>query len=131
MDIILPPSVEVLRKWIEAAKDRGLEKVRAAAEGTIKRLNIHIESLVKNPEKFTYLNHFSEEMPLGAHHKNGYDEYLNVLRNLLNPLGYHVEQSHDGGGMYSTVIIRWDKEVPKWGEGYPKPMIRNARDLRG
>lgn len=128
----LPPSVDVLRKNIEVAKDRGLEKVRKAADGTIERLNIHIEALLKDPYKFTTHTLFSEEMPALAYHKGNYDVFLEVLRSKLTPLGYRVEQSHDGGGMYSTVVIRWDIEKkPLILEDYPEPMIRDASKLRG
>jgi hypothetical protein len=109
----LPPSVEILRKQIDAAKDRGLEKVRNAADGTIQRLNIHIESLLKDPSKFTTHTVFSEEMPIMGRHKGNYDAFLEVLRSKLTHLGYRVEQSHDGGGMYDTVVIRWDIEKKK------------------
>jgi hypothetical protein len=104
----LPPSADVLRKQIEIAKDRNLEKVRKAATGTIERFNVHISELIANPEKFTYHTLYSEEMPLWAYHKNSYNDYLSILQKTLNPLGYVVEQRHDGGGMYSTVVIRWN-----------------------
>lgn len=104
----LPPSVDVLRKQIEAARDRSLEKPRKAAEGTIERLNAHIAALLANPEKFTSHTLFSEEMPAGAYHNGNYGAYLDALATKLTPLGYRVEKSHDGGGMYSVVVIRWD-----------------------
>lgn len=104
----LPPHVDVLRKQIEAARDRSLEKPRKAAEGTIERLNAHIAALLANPDKFTGHTLFSEEMPAGAYHNGSYAVFLDALRAKLSPLGYRVEQSHDGAGMYAVVVIRWD-----------------------
>jgi hypothetical protein len=106
----LPPAVDVLRKQIEAARDRSLAKPRKAADGTIERLNVHLTALLANPEKFTSHTTFSEEMPANAYHGGSYAAFLDALRAKLTPLGYRVEQSHDGGGQYSTVVIRWDLE---------------------
>ena len=34
-------------------------------------------------------------------------EMVNEISELLLPLGYNVRLSHDGGGMYQTVIVKW------------------------
>lgn len=106
----LPPSAKILRDQIEAARNRALEKPQKAAEGTIERFIAHISALLANPEKFTSHDLFSEQMPADAYHDGSYYDYLHALGSKLLPLGYRVEKSYDGGGMFHTVVIRWDLE---------------------
>ena len=32
---------------------------------------------------------------------------LKTFNNKLNPFGYTVSFSHDGGGMYDTIVVKW------------------------
>lgn len=36
--------------------------------------------------------------------------FYSLCENALKPLGYQCEQSHDGGGMYSTLYVSWNKK---------------------
>jgi hypothetical protein len=75
-------------------------------EGVVKFINEQItpeiERHVAYPEQFTSKGHVSFQIP-----SHPSEKFVKEVRALLNPLGYLVEQSHDGGGMYATVEIYW------------------------
>lgn len=126
------PNVTELRQKIAEAKDRKLTKVRAVGDLFIERFGLHLEALLTNPSKFTSHTSYGEEIKGDAYSDGANaDYYINYVKGVLSPLGYVVEKSHDGGGMYSTIVVRWDIVSRPRGESYPEPMIRNARDLRG
>jgi hypothetical protein len=64
-----------------------------------------IESMIANPEKYTSTNSASFQV-------NSYpaEKFVAEVAALLVPLGYGVRQSHDGGGMYATIVISWGKK---------------------
>jgi hypothetical protein len=101
------PTAEDLRKALVVAKDKAMNPVRKAGDELIKDFSNHLVQLIANPSKFTGHTCYIKEMPAGAWHKGNYDFFLEYVRTQL-PEGYRVEQSHDGGGMYSTIVIRWD-----------------------
>ncbi len=37
------------------------------------------------------------------------NEFYKICAEELAPLGYTAEESHDGGGMYSTLAVSWGK----------------------
>jgi hypothetical protein len=111
------PTAEELRKKIADAKDRDLQPVRDAAKKIINKFEEYIKNVLADPKRYTSHSSFSVEMPGEAYENNRAEECLfSTIRTTL-PTGYRVEKSHDGGGMYSTVVIRWDE---------PRPVVRRT-----
>lgn len=44
------------------------------------------------------------EVPIEAY---GNEKFFELAIDEMTKLGYHAEQSHDGGGMYSTLFVSW------------------------
>lgn len=109
MNLASIPSAIELRAKIGIAKNRALDPIRAAGNECIKRFKAHLEELLTDPSKFTSHTSWSEEIK-GAATNSDVDFYIGYIHSQLSPMGYRVEKSHDGGGMYSTVLIRWDIE---------------------
>lgn len=62
-----------------------------------------IEDCIAHPEKYTAVNgRFSFKAPFYP-----VEPFVQEVSKLLKPLGFNVGQSHDGGGMYATIIIEW------------------------
>lgn len=40
---------------------------------------------------------------------NGYKDFIDACKAILEPLGYKVEESHDGDRMYTTLAVEWKK----------------------
>jgi len=108
------PAAFQLRKMIDEAKSRHHDKQRAAAKDFITRFTSHLNKLVSDPSKFTSHTVYSEEVK-GDMYTSGADSdfFFDSVKGELAPLGYRVERSHDGGGMYSTIVVRWDIETRK------------------
>lgn len=102
------PTVDEVLRSIALAKNKALKPVREAGDALIEQFSKHLIQLVANPSKFTSHKCFIKEMPFGAYYNGNYDYFLEYVKTQL-PEGYRVEQSHDGGGMYSTIVIRWDE----------------------
>lgn len=105
------PRVDFLRVQIADAKNRKLDKQREAGKQFLERFKQHLEKLIADPYKFTSHTTYSEELK-GDMFANGVDPtfFLEYVQAQLASLGYRVEKSHDGGGMYSTILVRWDIE---------------------
>ena len=101
------PHVSDLRKMIEIANETRFLKVKLEADLTMNRLKTRIQDLLDRPEK--YISHHSYIEELKVHGDDEVKKYFSYLEEVLVPLGYSVEKSHDGGGMYSTVCIGWSK----------------------
>lgn len=103
----IPTAAELCKK-LEVAKELASQPVREAVDTTLTDFANHIEKLLNDPKNFTNHTIYVREIPGGAYHGGNYNLYFDCLRRKLTPLGYVVEQSHDGGGVYSTVVIRWN-----------------------
>jgi hypothetical protein len=64
-----------------------------------------IEDMTANPGRYTTTGHASFKVPSYPTEK-----FVAEVRSLLAPLGFRVEQSHDGGGVYATVEVYWRKK---------------------
>lgn len=68
-----------------------------------------IEDKIANPGHYTsnrkHLSFKVDHYPSSA--------FVAEVEALLTPLGFTVYESHDGGGMYATVEIEWEKPEPK------------------
>ena len=102
------PSAAELRTKLEHAKERKLKPVYDAAEKMIDDFAVHIVNLVGEPGNYTHHTSFVKEIPAAAYHNASANIFIDYIQNKLMPLGYVVEKSHDGGGLYSTVVIRWN-----------------------
>lgn len=69
-----------------------------------------IERSIAHPEEFTIHGYTVLEIPAGFHPAG---KFVADVASILTPLGYEVRQSHDGGGMNDTVVIRWLPSAPK------------------
>ena len=116
----LPITAEQLREKIDVARARKKEKQREAGKEFIGRFTGHIENLLDDPYKFTTHTVYSEELK-GDMYDSNLDPtfFIDWVANVLHPLGYRVEKSHDGGGVHETIVVRWDIERPrKFGDLY-------------
>lgn len=96
---------------IALAKVRNLEPVREAAKEIVEKFADYIDRMVADPKQFTSHTLFSVEMPAVVYSvPEGEAHLFKFIREMI-PADYAVEKSHDGGGMYSTVVIGW-KEQP-------------------
>lgn len=53
-------------------------------------------------------NRTSKHLSLKVDHYPS-SEFVVEVKSLLTPLGFTVEESHDGGGMYPTIEISWEE----------------------
>jgi len=102
------PTAEELRKLIGEAKERDLQPVKDAAKKVVESFAKRIGELLADPKKFTSHTLFSMEMPIEAYENPRAEACFFATVKSLLPADYVVEKSHDGGGMYSTVVIRWN-----------------------
>lgn len=110
----LIPNVNLLRAQIADAKNRKYDKQREAGKQFIERFKAHIEKLIADPYQFTSHTCYVEEIKGDMYDQNTSPTFfIDYVRTQLSGFGYRVEESHDGGGMYSTIIVRWDIEKPK------------------
>jgi hypothetical protein len=107
------PSVEILRASIADAKSRKFDVQREAGKQFIERFKQHLEKLLADPYRFTSHTTYSEEIK-GDMYAHGTDPtfFIEYVESQLREFGYRVEKSHDGGGMYSTILVRWDIQKP-------------------
>jgi hypothetical protein len=66
-----------------------------------------LDDRMAHPEKYTSTGGTSFPSPHYPAH-----EFVEEVAKLLQPLGFQVSESHDGGGMYATVVIRWNVPAP-------------------
>ena len=100
-----PPSAESIRAAIAEAKERK----HNAGEQFIARFIEHLDKLLCDPDEFTAHTYYSEDLRGAMYDTNANpDFFIGYVQTRLNPLGYRVEKSHDGVGMYSTIVVRWD-----------------------
>lgn len=50
-------------------------------------------------------NYANTQVPSGTYGRM--DQFIKECRKLLKPMGYTAEESHDGGGIYTTVFVSW------------------------
>lgn len=128
---MITPNVTLLRERIANAKNRKLDKQRDASKEFIARFNSHLIRLIADPDNFASHTSYSEEIK-GDMYTSGSnsDFFFQCVKGELEPLGFRVEKSHDGGGMYSTIVVRWDieKSKRKFGDVGP-PYRRNDVDF--
>jgi len=69
-----------------------------------------LDHLVEHPESYTTKNPTSHsfEIPPGV---GPTEKFIAEVAHQLEPLGYLVSWSHDGGGMYATVVISWARAM--------------------
>jgi hypothetical protein len=103
------PRVEFLRVQIAEAKNRSFDKQREAGKQFIERFKEHLDELIADPYQFTSHTCYSEKIE-GDMYANGTDSkfFIDYVTTQLASYGYRVEKSHDGGGMYETIVVRWD-----------------------
>ena len=65
-----------------------------------------IEDMIAYPEKYTTKGSAVFKVP-----SYPATAFVNEVAGLLKPLGYIVKESHDGAGIYATVVISWEKYV--------------------
>jgi hypothetical protein len=94
------------RKALDEAKDRSLDPVRLAVKDAISKVEFQMEAALAKPDNYSANPYFGDKMPIGAHYKGGYKDFLRLLSAEVAPLGYIVEESHDGGGMFATFVVR-------------------------
>ena len=61
--------------------------------------------VTKGPFKGSRVFGVNVEVPLEAYGQT--KDFYKLCVDTLTPLGYHAEESHDGGGMYSTLYVTW------------------------
>jgi hypothetical protein len=111
--IYIMKTAEELRKAIDKAKQRDLTPVYNAVNKAIAELERQMDDLVLNPNLYSNNPVLGSEMPAGAYYNGSYANFLTVMRLKLNPLGYDVKESHDGGGMHSTYTVRMKEAFTK------------------
>ncbi len=116
------------RLALEKAKAEDLNPVREAVTEAIALVEKQMEKALDNPTNVSNDPYFGDKMPAKALYKGKYDAFLHEFNTRLALSGWMAEQSHDGGGMYATYVV---KMVPVRTQKYPEPMIRRASDLRG
>jgi hypothetical protein len=94
------------RKALDEAKNRSLDPVRLAVKDALVMVEFQMKDALAKPDSYSANPYFGDKMPVGAYYKGGYKDFIRLLGAELTPLGYIVEQSHDGGGMYSTYVVR-------------------------
>lgn len=103
------PTAAELRKQLKVAKEQNFEPVRLEAQGIVEQFSGYIASILKS-KNGSATTLFSTELPIIAYEDANEKVFFDHLKSLL-PSDYRVEKSHDGG-MYSTVVIRWDEVKP-------------------
>lgn len=117
------------KEALAKAKLEDLGPVNQAAEEAIALVEKQMDKALANPTNVSCDPHFGAEMPAKAYYKGNYKAFLHALNTKLALTGWMAEESHDGGGMYATYVV---KMVPtRTREAYPRPMIEDARKLRG
>jgi hypothetical protein len=104
---VIPTAAE-LRKQIVVSKERDLQPLRDEAEKVILAFEKHIKSLLEKPEQFCSKTCFSYKNPNYGIGETAKNYFYECVRNGL-PKDYTVVASHDGGGMYEVLVIRWDE----------------------
>jgi hypothetical protein len=97
MNITIPLASELTekRKAKERAKQEALEQIA--------------EKFINGPLSTAILNASGKSVneklpPLGEYDS---EEFCHLCSEILERLGYDAGQSHDGGGMYATLCVRW------------------------
>lgn len=97
---------------VDSALVAAMKKVETAAvtfinEVLVPELNAHKE----NPEKYSQRNVAS--FPVPTTENINATQFVNKVRDLIGGKGFDVRESHDGAGLYATIVIDWNvKPVP-------------------
>lgn len=115
---------------LEKAKKEDLTPVHEAVNEAIAIVEKQMDEAIANPTNTNMNPYFGDKMPAKAWYKGNYKAFLHALNTKLALTGWVAEESHDGGGMYATFVV---KMVPTRtrGEKYPEPMIREGALRRG
>jgi hypothetical protein len=93
MKITLPPASKVRKDKKE--KKPNMTKIAATF------INGKLKKAIANAEE----NSVNEQIPFEAYEDS--KTFYAECQRLLKPLGYKSSESHDGGGMYSTLCVEW------------------------
>lgn len=100
MKINLPTAAERRKQGqdaVEAKQDTMKQIVRKYLNGPVKEAIQKAEGTSVNVE-----------VPSGAYENDKY--FYRLCDEALSPLGYKCGPSHDGGGMFSTLWVTWEKK---------------------
>jgi hypothetical protein len=92
----------------KAAQDAAVDRIKdiwqaAAVEFINNTVVPDLDDRMQNPNLYT-----SASTAVFKVTKYPADKFVAAVSELLTPKGFTVTESHDGGGMYATVVISWD-----------------------
>ena len=67
-----------------------------------------INGKLKNEIVTTTYHSVNTALPIEAY--EDLDGFVKICKDILTPLGYEADRSHDGGGMYDTLCVTWKKD---------------------
>jgi hypothetical protein len=108
MKLTIPPASCFANEMVRTEDGQEVKRDEAAIAFIETVVRPEIEDMVAHPEKYTCRGYSSWKVPFC---REGAGSFVARVRSLLAPLGYEVSQSHDGGGLYATVLIRWVPEL--------------------
>lgn len=88
------------------AKKKDLITVHQAVDEAIALVEKQMDDAIENPKCVSNNPYFGDKMPAKAWYKGKYDAFLHELNTRLALTGWTAEQSHDGGGMYATYVVK-------------------------
>jgi hypothetical protein len=112
------PTADTLTKFFSARKaaviQQDVEKLKACVDHFLTEFAGYLKDLMESPQKYTSRHCFvepiaSEVYALRVTSKSGADIFVEAVGAKLRPLGYTVIKSHDGGGIYATIVVSWKK----------------------
>lgn len=91
---------------LQKARNEDLNGVREAVKEAIATVEAQMDKALENPTNVSHSPVFGDKMPAKAFYKGKYDNFLHALNTELALTGWRAEESHDGGGMYATYLVR-------------------------
>jgi hypothetical protein len=89
--------------------DKALDRLAKVVDFLNDEVTPKIEDMIANPDDYTVKGYASFRVLIDY----PASEFVKEVSSLLTPLGFTVKDSHDGAGMFATVIIQWDKKIPE------------------
>jgi hypothetical protein len=97
-------TIKTAAEYVAAAEIKHAEEVETEVTNFINNVVApKIEDMIDNPVKYTSSGAASFRVDYYPASK-----FVAKVASMLTPLGYGVRESHDGGGMYATVVIHWE-----------------------
>ena len=107
MKLTLPTADEVRNEQIKIR----VQKSAVPRQLAEKFLEGKVADAIKGSIHNEHAKGVNVEIPVGAY--SDLKQFVVICSEILRPLGYTCELSHDGGGMYPTLYVSWEIKNPR------------------